>query len=88
MKIFNVSLPQELLEIIDRQAKLNYTNRSEYVKGALLTRLKAEGALDEYGKLTPPQTLEQAQKAQLEQFLKEYNEGAYTDDQEDDSWRE
>ena len=45
-KIFNLSLPQELISLINNQAKLNYMSRNEYIKQAIVTRLKLEGILD------------------------------------------
>jgi len=45
VKVFNISVPEELLAIIDQQVRLSFTNRNEYVKAAILTRLKTEGAL-------------------------------------------
>ena len=65
-KIFNVSLPVNLLEIIDLQAKLNYSTRSEYVKTAIIARLKTDGAFNQV-----PQTPEQARQAQLKELLKD-----------------
>lgn len=67
-KIFNVSLPVEMLRLIDSQAKLRYETRSAYVKGALLDRLKAEGAL-----IVPSVSLIQAPKSNT-QKLKNYME--------------
>ncbi len=81
-KIITLSLPAELLRIISLQAKLNYSSRSEYIKSAIIARLKADGS---FGVLPPvkqainqptiaqvPQTPYEAQRAQLEVFLKEY----------------
>lgn len=81
-KIFNISLPEELLKIIDWQAKLNYATRSEYVKSAILARLKSEGAIDKNG--WRQQSLEDQKKEQLKQFLEEYRMGNYSEDQADD----
>ena len=44
-KVFNLSLPPELLAIINNQAKLNYMSRNEYIKQALVIQLRSEGAL-------------------------------------------
>lgn len=69
VKIFNVSLPSKLLEIIDNQAKLNYSTRSEYVKQAIITRLKSENAFDES---VPTRTFHDLQRDKLKKFLEEY----------------
>lgn len=69
-KVFNISLPEELLSIIDHQAKLYFTNRSEYVKAAIITRLKAEKAFDEPG--APPPTYEELRKKNLREAISKH----------------
>lgn len=76
-KIINLSLPPELVELIDAQAKLMYASRSEYIKRAIIAQLKEEDALD---KATAPQTPHEVRQQQLKKFLEGYTEGTYTED--------
>jgi Arc/MetJ-type ribon-helix-helix transcriptional regulator len=69
VKIFNLSLPKELVFLIDRQAKLRYSTRSEYIKHAIITRLKSEDAFEVA--VSPP-TLEELKSRQLKDFLESY----------------
>lgn len=78
-KIINLSLPPELVELIDAQAKLMYATRSEYIKRAIIAQLKAEAALD---KASAPQTPHEVRQRQLKQFIEEYTKGTYTEDVE------
>lgn len=82
VKIFNLSLQVELVAAIDAQAKLNYSSRSEYIKHAIITRLKSEGAFDAS---MQPQTLQQLKNQQLKDFLEEY---ALDQDDEDEEYLE
>lgn len=77
-KVFNLSLPAELLVIIDDAAKLNYETRSEYIKRAIISRLKEEGV---QGTLRP-KSPEELRREQLKNFLAKYNEDEFTDDQD------
>lgn len=47
VKTFNLSLPAELVEVVDIQTRLSYSTRSAYIKQALVTRLVAEGIFDD-----------------------------------------
>jgi Arc/MetJ-type ribon-helix-helix transcriptional regulator len=38
----NISLPEELVSQIDKAAKGDYTNRSEYIRQAVVKKLKTE----------------------------------------------
>lgn len=67
-KIFNLSMPKELVDLIDNQAKLFYATRSEYIKQAVMSRLKADGALNGEQKAKPV-TLEELKREQLKKFL-------------------
>ena len=66
-----MSLPVELVKIIDLQAKLHYATRSEYIKNTLIARLKSEGVLNESLEHSP-QDLYSLHNAQLKEFLKDY----------------
>ena len=68
-KTFNLSLPSELVDLIDAQAKREYATRSEYIKRAIMAQLKADDAIDG---LKDPRLVEDAKRAQLKKFLKEY----------------
>jgi metal-responsive CopG/Arc/MetJ family transcriptional regulator len=82
-KIFNLSMPSELFKVMEEQAKLNYTTRSEYIKAAVIARLKLEGAFNETLKRTF-QSAEEANKAKLKEFLKEYELNGVNMYREDD----
>lgn len=43
---FNLSLPQELVKNLDRQAKKEFSSRSDYVRRAIVNQLKTEQALE------------------------------------------
>ncbi len=70
-KTFNLSLPVELVELIDKQAKLCYETRSAYIKQVLLKALKKAGAL-ELQAIEDPDKLYQALRRQK---LKTYLDG-------------
>lgn len=72
-KIFNLSLPHELVEIIDHQATLYFSSRSEYIKIAILNRLKSEGIQNANSK--PHETTDEMLQAELDEFLAEQGLG-------------
>lgn len=39
---FNLSLPEELVKVLDAQAKRDYSSRSEYVRKAIINQLRSE----------------------------------------------
>jgi Arc/MetJ-type ribon-helix-helix transcriptional regulator len=41
-QIINLSLPEELVQKIDRAAKAQFANRSEYIRQAVVSRLRAQ----------------------------------------------
>jgi metal-responsive CopG/Arc/MetJ family transcriptional regulator len=41
-KTINISLPTELVKLIDKQAKKDYTSRSDYIRSTLLQRVRIE----------------------------------------------
>lgn len=41
-KTFNLSLPKELVDKLDEQAKKEYSSRSDYIRKAVLNQLRAE----------------------------------------------
>ncbi len=42
-KTFNISLPEDLVKKIDKQAKKEYSSRSDYIRKSLTNQLKSEG---------------------------------------------
>ena len=48
-QIVNISLPQDLVQKIDQAAKGSYASRSEYIRQAVVSRLRTQdtGAWDE-----------------------------------------
>jgi metal-responsive CopG/Arc/MetJ family transcriptional regulator len=45
-KTFNLSLPQELVEKLDSQAKKDFSSRSDYIRKAVVNQLRSEQALE------------------------------------------
>jgi metal-responsive CopG/Arc/MetJ family transcriptional regulator len=76
-KIFNLSLPSDLVALIDTQAKREYATRSEYIKRAIMAQLKTDNAFEGLESNKSP---EEAKRAQLKEFLKNYSETEYIDD--------
>jgi metal-responsive CopG/Arc/MetJ family transcriptional regulator len=48
-KTVNISLPEELLERIDAQAKAEYASRSDFIRDTLVKRLRNQRVVDEWG---------------------------------------
>lgn len=46
-KTFNLSLPQALVEALDKRAKSEYSSRSDYVRKAIVNQMRTEAALEE-----------------------------------------
>ena len=63
-KTINISLPEELIERIDFQARAHFSNRSEYIRQAITTRLQAENALTPYTE-DKEKTLQDLQRQKL-----------------------
>lgn len=40
---FNLSLPKDLVKIIDEQAKKDFSSRSDYIRKSLVAQLKKDG---------------------------------------------
>lgn len=68
-KTFNLSLPEDLVEIIDRQSKLCFMSRSAYIKQAVVKYLNKNGALDTLGILEPEKTYEALRRKKLGDYL-------------------
>lgn len=43
---FNLSLPKELVEKLDSQARREFSSRSDYVRRAIINQLQSEQALE------------------------------------------
>lgn len=48
-KTVNISLPEELLKEIDKAAKSEYASRSDYIREAVVRKLKGQRVVDEWG---------------------------------------
>jgi Arc/MetJ-type ribon-helix-helix transcriptional regulator len=48
-KTINISLPEELLKQIDLAAKDEYATRSDYIREALVRKLRGQRIVDEWG---------------------------------------
>ncbi len=46
-KTFNLSLPKELVERLDEQAKKDYSSRSDYIRKAILNQMRAEQGISQ-----------------------------------------
>jgi Arc/MetJ-type ribon-helix-helix transcriptional regulator len=66
-KTFNLSLPQELVKIIDHQATLHFSSRSEYIKTAIISRLRSEGIEHSLSPLY--RSADELQQAKLKKFI-------------------
>jgi len=45
-KTFNLSLPVDLVKELDKRAKKDYSNRSEYIRRAVVKQMRTEEALE------------------------------------------
>ena len=45
-KTFNLSLPQALVEALDKRAKKDYSSRSDYVRKAIVNQMRTEEKLE------------------------------------------
>jgi len=45
-KTFNLSLPQELVRVLDERAKKDYSSRSDYIRKAIINQLRADDAIE------------------------------------------
>lgn len=45
-RTFNLSIPEELVEKLDEQAKKDYSSRSDYVRKAIVNQLRIEQSLE------------------------------------------
>lgn len=48
-KIINITLPEELVNKIDKAAKSEFASRSDYIRETLVRRLKHQKVVDEWG---------------------------------------
>lgn len=46
-KIFNLSLPQALVEALDNRAKKDYSSRSDYIRKAIVNQMRTEETLED-----------------------------------------
>lgn len=49
VKTINLSLPEELLNRIDIEAKSEYASRSDFIRDTIVRRLKNQRVVDEWG---------------------------------------
>jgi metal-responsive CopG/Arc/MetJ family transcriptional regulator len=45
-KTFNLSLPQALVEALDKRAQKDYSSRSDYVRKAIVNQMRSEETLE------------------------------------------
>ena len=81
-KSFNISLPKELVDLIDQRASREYTTRSEFIRRAAVYALEQSGAFDEPVANTGAVTLGDLRRENLRKFLyKNYkHRSAFKDD--------
>lgn len=48
-KTINISLPEELVKMIDKLAKGEYASRSDFIRETLVRRIKGQRIVDEWG---------------------------------------
>lgn len=46
-KTFNLSLPQALVEALDKRAKDDYSSRSDYIRKAIINQMRTEETLSD-----------------------------------------
>ena len=46
-KTFNLSLPQALVEAMDKRAKMDYSSRSDYIRKAIVNQMRSEEKLEQ-----------------------------------------
>ena len=80
-KIINLSLPPELVKIIDEQAKREYCTRSDYIKRAVIDKLKQNNALDPESQRK--KTHQEIQREEFLEFTKSYFENTPIEEIED-----
>lgn len=68
-KTFNLSLPEELVVLIDTQARLGYETRSAYIKSAILDRLKKSGVMDAESIQNPDKIYNAFRRKRLASYL-------------------
>ncbi len=77
-KVVNISLPTELVAVIDAEAALRFESRSEYIKRALVMRLETAHIPVHPNQ---PKTEDQARHDSLRNYLyktrKDWNRTAY-----------
>lgn len=64
-RFFTLALPAELVEKLDAQAKYLYSTRTQYIKDAIVERLKKEDALCE-----PPVDYSEIRQQQLRHYMR------------------
>lgn len=62
----NISLPEELIKEIDKAAKTEYASRSDYIRQALVGKLKADKIQSDDWDLLEALSVEIAQSAKAE----------------------
>ncbi|HEU5187960.1 MAG TPA: ribbon-helix-helix protein, CopG family [Candidatus Saccharimonadales bacterium] len=64
----NISLPKELVEKVDDAAKTEFASRSDYIRQALVSKLRADKVQSDDWDLLETLSLEIAQNAKAEGF--------------------
>lgn len=76
-KMIAISLPEKLIKHLNAEAIVNYETRSEYVKRAIIERMKADGADISSDKI---RTRDEVERKRLQDFLTGISEEGYLDD--------
>lgn len=45
-RTFNLSLPRDLVEILDERAKKDYSSRSDYIRKAIVNQMRIDESLE------------------------------------------
>ncbi len=78
-KLIAISLPEGFITLLDAEATIRYESRSEYIKQAVIARMKADGV----DITAEPRTREEVERKRLADFLASYNFGEIDSDLDD-----
>lgn len=76
-KMIAISLPEKLIKHLNAEALVNYETRSEYVKRAIIGRMRADGADISSDKI---RTRDEVERKRLQDFLASLEKDDFIED--------
>ncbi len=76
-KMIAVSLPEKLIKHLNAEALVQFETRSEYVKRAIIQRMKADGADISSDKI---RTRDEVERKRLQEYLASISANEYNED--------